>query len=102
MRDIVTLLIGAAIGWCANWFFYRRSRADSAATAEAQLRHLRTLIEAAAAAGHIEPVRDSQGTVTGGRVIRPVVQTGAMAMEGQAPIVEVRAGPSTAHGAGVV
>jgi len=97
---IITLILGILLGWFGNWFYYRRSRDDSARARELQLQHLRTLIVGMENAGHIEAVRDAQGNVTGGHVIRPIVQTGAAAVQGQPAIVEVHTGPSTGSGNG--
>jgi hypothetical protein len=78
-----SLGVGGVIGFAANWFFYRRSRAAAELAnqlqrqtaerqielLETQLRHLRTLAKASERAGFVKLVRDASGEVTGGAAI---------------------------------
>jgi hypothetical protein len=106
MADLITapivipFVLGAIIGWCGNWFYYRRARKDAAEGSAITLSHLRTLLEASEKAGNVELVRDGDGRPTGGRVIRAVANAGVLGIEGYAPTVEIRAQSSTVDGAG--
>jgi hypothetical protein len=99
---LVPFVFGCAIGWAANWHFYRRARRDAERSHAMVLMHLRTVLEAAEKSGAVELVRDADGRPTGGRVVRAVPNAGALGLAGQAPIVALRADSSTVVGVGTV
>jgi hypothetical protein len=99
---VVPFILGAVVGWCGNWFYYRLSKHSAEKSEARTLLHLRTLLIAAEASGNVELARDAAGTVTGGRVIRAVPNSGEAGTQGHAPVVQIAAQSSTVAALGSV
>jgi hypothetical protein len=98
--SFVSFVLGCTVGWCANLYFYWRSRKDSARSSAQQIRYLSTTLAAFEDAGFVKLTRDGNGVISGGRIITIAPNAGALGLEGHPPTIEIRAQSSTIAGIG--
>jgi hypothetical protein len=103
VSTLIPLALGAAVGWYANWFYYRRARIDSQQSHQELINnHLEVkhnfsvLVSALEKVGYAKVVRDSQGNIIDDRTIVIDTPTGTIQLVGYPPTVSVSNDPPTA------